>query len=113
MIIHFGFVVKVVNVKTAFPYGKLEGEISMKCPLGPKGIGKDNCILLGEHIHGLVKQKHSHEELRCKSAWKAFDDRWEAWISKKVLKIFEDKGKVVKDDILSPNVYFTDELKKV
>ena len=37
IMIHLRFVAKVVDVKTAFPYGELEEEIYMGCPPGVRG----------------------------------------------------------------------------
>ena len=39
--IHFGFMAKVLDIKTAFLYGELEEEIYMKCPPDMKVMGRD------------------------------------------------------------------------
>ena len=45
---------KVVDVETAFLYGKFEDEIFMECPPGMKDVRKNDSIILGKCICGLV-----------------------------------------------------------
>ena len=45
MVLHFGYLAKIVDVKTAFLYGDLEEEIYMECPQGMAGTKKDDCII--------------------------------------------------------------------
>ena len=46
---------KIVDVETAFLYGKLEEEIYMECPKGLKEGSKDKALLLNQCIYGLVQ----------------------------------------------------------
>ena len=55
MVIHFGFLAKIVNVETAFLYGDMEEEIYIKHPQGMSNVGKDDCIILHKGIDGLVQ----------------------------------------------------------
>ena len=41
MVIHFGFLAKIVNVETVFLFGYLEEEIYMECPQGMTDLNKD------------------------------------------------------------------------
>ena len=40
MVIHYGYSAKIVNIETAFLYGKIEEKIYMECPRGISNIGK-------------------------------------------------------------------------
>ena len=53
--IHFGLTAKIVDVETAFLYGKLDEEIYMQCPQGLKDGGNDKVLLLKQCIYGLVQ----------------------------------------------------------
>ena len=53
--IHFSFMANVVDIKIAFLYGNLREDIYMGCPPSMKYIGKDDYIILGKCICGLVK----------------------------------------------------------
>ena len=55
MVIHFGFLAKIVDVKTAFLYGELEEKIYMECPQDTLNISKDDCIILNKCMHGLAQ----------------------------------------------------------
>ena len=55
MVLHFGYVAKIVDVETAFLYGDLEEEIYMECPQGMSNVTKDNCIILNKCIYGFVQ----------------------------------------------------------
>ena len=55
VVIHFGYLAKIVDVETAFLYGNLEEEIYMECPQGMSNMGKDGCIILNKCIYGLVQ----------------------------------------------------------
>ena len=55
IVLHFGYLAKIVDVKTAFLYGDLEEEIYMECPQGMKGVKKDDCIILKKCIYGLIQ----------------------------------------------------------
>ena len=59
MVIHFVYLTKIVNVKTAFLYGELEEEIYMECPQGMSDIGKNDCIILNKCIYVVqVARRH-------------------------------------------------------
>ena len=55
MVLHFGYLDKIVNIETAFLSGDLEEEIYMECPQGMSNIQKDDCIILNKFIYGLVQ----------------------------------------------------------
>ena len=55
IIIHFGLLAKVVDIKPAFSYGKLKEGIYMDCPPCIKDDGRDDCIILGKCIYVLVQ----------------------------------------------------------
>ena len=42
MIIHFGFLAKIVDVGTAFVCGNLEEEMYMECSQGMSNVSKDD-----------------------------------------------------------------------
>ena len=54
LMIHFGLLAEIVNVKTTSLYGELNEEIYVGCPPGMKGLGEINFIILGKCICGLV-----------------------------------------------------------
>ena len=54
IVIHFGFLDKVVDVKQAFLCRKLEEEIYMESSLAMNDAGKNDCIILEKCIYGLV-----------------------------------------------------------
>ena len=56
MVIHFGYLAKVINVKTAFLYGDLEEEIYMECHKAMSNMRKDDYIILNKCIYGLVQE---------------------------------------------------------
>ena len=53
--IYFSLEAKIVDVETAFLYGKLEEEIYMECPQGMRDATKDDVLLLTACIYGLVQ----------------------------------------------------------
>jgi len=53
--IYFKLTAKIVDVETAFLYGKLTEEIYMECPPGMKEGTKDKVLLLHQCIYGLVQ----------------------------------------------------------
>ena len=55
MVLHFGYLTKIVNIETAFLHGDLDKEIYMECPQGMVDVKKDNCIILNKCIYGLVQ----------------------------------------------------------
>ena len=55
MVINFGFLAKIVDVKTAFLYGDLEEEIYMECPQGTLNVANNDCIILNKCIYGLIQ----------------------------------------------------------
>ena len=55
MVLHFGYLAKIINVETTFLHGDLEEEIFMECPQGMSNIKKDNYIILNKCIYGLVQ----------------------------------------------------------
>ena len=55
VVLHFGYLAKIVDVKIAFFYGDLEEEIYMECPQGMSNVKKDGCITLNKCIYGLVQ----------------------------------------------------------
>ena len=60
MVLHFGYLAKIVNVQTTFLYGNLEEQICMVCPHGTSNIKKGNCIILNKCIYGLVQAAWQH-----------------------------------------------------
>ena len=54
IMIHFRFMAKVVNIKTALLYRELERGIHMDCPPGMKEVSKDDFIILQKCIYSLV-----------------------------------------------------------
>ena len=60
MILHFGYLAKIVDIETAFLYGDLEEKIYMECPQGMDDVKKDDCIILNRCIHGLVQAAHQY-----------------------------------------------------
>ena len=54
LVLHFGYLTKIVNIETVFLYGDLEEEIYMECPQGMLNVKKDDCIILNKCINGLV-----------------------------------------------------------
>ena len=55
MILHFGYLTKIVNIETIFLYGDLEEEIYMECPHGMSNNKKDDCIILNKWVYGLFQ----------------------------------------------------------
>ena len=55
IMIHFGFLVEVENIETAFLYIDLEEKIHMEHPPGMREVTKDNCIILEKSICGLMQ----------------------------------------------------------
>ena len=55
VIINFGFLDKIIDVKTVLLYGDLDQEIHMKCPQGMFDIGKDDQIILNKCIYSLLQ----------------------------------------------------------
>ena len=45
MVLHFGYLAKIVDVETAFLYGDLKEEIYMECLQGMMDVKKDDCII--------------------------------------------------------------------
>ena len=56
MVLHFGYLAKIVDVETAFLYGDLEEVIYLECPQGMSDITKVNCIILNKCIYSLVQE---------------------------------------------------------
>ena len=54
MVIHFGFLVKIVDVEATFLYREVKEEIFMVCPQGMDNVKKDDFIL-NNLIYGLVQ----------------------------------------------------------
>ena len=50
IVLHFGYLAKIVDVETVFLYVDLEVEIYMECPQGMPDITKDECIILNKCI---------------------------------------------------------------
>ena len=51
----------IIDVKTAFLYGRLDEEIYMTVPEGYReehDIGEDECLLLQQALYGLVQAAH-------------------------------------------------------
>ena len=63
MVLHFGYLAKMIDIETAFLYRDLEEEIRMECPLN---ISKDECIILNKCIYGFVQAARQY----CKKAVK-------------------------------------------
>ena len=59
--IYFGLLAEVVITKTVFSYGELIEEIYIECPPGMKGVGTDNCIILGKCIHDLMQASRQYD----------------------------------------------------
>ena len=55
MVLHFGYLAKIVNVEKAFLYGDLEEEIYPECPQSMSDIKIDDCIIFNKCIYGLVQ----------------------------------------------------------
>ena len=60
MVLHYGYMAKIVNIKTAFLYGDLDEEIYMECPQGMAAVKKDDCIIFKKCIYGLVQAAQQH-----------------------------------------------------
>ena len=58
--------VKLVNNATGLLCGELEEKIYMKCSPRMKVIGKNNCMILGKCIYGMVQA----EQIMIKRLWK-------------------------------------------
>ena len=58
MVIHFGFLAKIVNVETAFLYGDLKEKIYKECPQGVLNVGKDD--ILNKCIYGIVQESRQY-----------------------------------------------------
>ena len=64
VMIYFGLAAKIVDVETAFLYGRLDEEIYMECPPGLSGVSKANVLSLGRCIYGLVQaSRQYHKEI--------------------------------------------------
>ena len=50
MVLHFGYLAKIVAVETTFLYRDLGEEIYIDCPQGMSNIKKDDCIILNKYI---------------------------------------------------------------
>ena len=59
IMIHLGFMAKVVNVKTAFLYGEPGEEIYRECPPGMKDITTDICVFCKIVFMALCKKLDS------------------------------------------------------
>ena len=55
MVLHFGYLAKIVDMETAFLYRDLKEEIYVECPQGMSDIKMDDCVILNKHIYGLVQ----------------------------------------------------------
>ena len=55
LVLHFGYLAKVVDIETAFLYGDLEEDIYMECPQGMADVKKDDSIILNTYVYGLVQ----------------------------------------------------------
>ena len=55
MVLHFGYLAKIVDLETAFLYGDLEEEIYMECPQGMSNVKKDDCVILNSASMALFK----------------------------------------------------------
>ena len=55
MVLHFGYLAKIVNIETAFLYGDLKEKNYMECSQGMHDVKKDDCIILNKCIYGLVQ----------------------------------------------------------
>ena len=62
IMIKFGFLAKVVNVKTALLYKELEEEIFAEHHPEMKNIHRDDCIILKNFIYGLVHEARQYNE---------------------------------------------------
>ena len=62
IMIHFRCLAKIVNIKTAFLYGDLEGQRCMKCPLGMNNVVKDDYLILGKCVYCLVQVAKQYNE---------------------------------------------------
>ena len=66
MVLHFGFLAKIVDVDTAFLYGDLKEEIYMESPQGMNNVKKDGCIILNKCIYDLDQADHQYYKKGCK-----------------------------------------------
>ena len=62
ILIKFGLLLKIVNIKTAILYQEFEEEIYIERPLGMKNILKNSCIILRKYIYGLVQAARQHKK---------------------------------------------------
>ena len=62
IMIQFGFLVKVVDIKTAFLSREFEEKIYVEFSLGKRDDGKDDCIILRKSIYGLVQVLKQYTE---------------------------------------------------
>lgn len=60
--IHIGLLIKIIDVEAAFQYGELEEEVCMECSPSMKDAGKDDCIILGINIYGLVQAARQYNK---------------------------------------------------
>ena len=60
MVLHSGYLAKIVDVETAFLYWNIEEEIYMEYPQGMSDITKDDCIILNKCIYGFVQEAHQY-----------------------------------------------------
>ena len=68
MVLHFGYLAKMVILETAFLYRDYEEKIYMKCPQGMSNIGKDECIILNKCIYDLVEGGRQYYEKALKNS---------------------------------------------
>ena len=55
MVIHFGFLAKIIEIITTFLYRDSKEEIYMECPLGMTNMSKDDWFVLSKFIYDLIE----------------------------------------------------------
>ena len=55
MVLHFGYLAKIVDIETTFLHRDLEEEIYVECPQDMSNIKKDACIILNKCIFSHVQ----------------------------------------------------------
>ena len=56
MVLHFGYLAKIVNIETASLYGDLKEEIYMECLQGMADVKKEDFVILNNFSMALFKQ---------------------------------------------------------
>ena len=65
MVLHFGYLAKIVDIETALLHGDLKEEIYMECPQGMSDVKKHDCVILNKCIYGFVQAACQYYEKVC------------------------------------------------